>query len=662
MKEETLYAEVVFPLPLDRSFDYAVPPSFKEKVSVGERVRAPFGRGSKIGYLVGLKAKSALPQKMIKPITELIDEVPLIDERLLSLSRQVHRYYLCSWGEVLGAMLPASLRPRKRGMAEPRETGSLPDVPFPLDEEAKNAVNTLSESLGRGKPEIILLFGGTEKEKAELILQAVQRSLEKGLSSIVLYPEIALTREAAGRFQRRFGGSVCLWHSRLSPLDRYDIWRAVREGRHRIVVGVRSAVFSPVRNLGLLVCFQEEETSYKQEEVPRYHARDVALMRSRLEGASLVLESDTPSLESYARALGKKYRLLELPSDPKKLPPKMSLIDMREELLNQKRRVLFSKYLERRMVHVLQQKGQILLFLNRRGFATFIHCQKCGTTLRCPTCNVPLKYHSQPKYLLCHYCHTKEEPPTICPVCRKSYLQYTGVGTEKVESEVHRLFPEARIGRLDADAVKEGSYEEIRETFRKKELDILIGTQMVAKEIATEGVSLVGVLSADTLLNAPDFRASERAFTLLNQLVGQARREKEPGEVVIQSFAPGHPAILASALQDYPAFYNQEIRSRKELGFPPFRFLAKILFRGKNEEKVAAVSRSFKKTLIRFKKGKKIMLLGPAPAMVRRLRGETQWQLLVKSESETLSDFLKKPLQRFKKSHAVKMTVDIDPY
>lgn len=660
MKPKSLYAQVAFPLPLDKCFDYRIPSAFVEKVAVGSRVRAPFGKGRKTGYLVGLSKKSRLPARLLKSIEELIDEAPLLDEKLLELARRISAHYLSSLGEVLEAIFPASLRPRKRGSFGSEESESVPETPSPLGDEEREMLAKLSETFDFQKPKQFLLFGGPDSNKTELILQAVGACLERGRSSIVLYPEISLLREAAERFKRRFGNEVCQLHSQLSPLDRYQIWKAIKEGRRRVVLGVRSAIFSPAERLGLIILTDEQDRGYKQEESPRYHARRVALLRSELEGATLLLESETPSLESYAAALEARYTLLALSADFSPRPsPKVSVIDMREELFHQKRRPLFSKYLERRMDTVLKEKGQTLLFLNRRGFSTFIHCRRCGTILRCKVCQLPLKYHSEPKRLICHLCNREELPPEICSVCRGSYLQYKGVGTEKVESEVHRTFPEARIGRLDSDSVKRSRPEDLVEAFRRGDLEILIGTQMVAREILPKGIPLVGILSADTLLNTPDFRSSERAFTLLNRLVHQAKGEG--GEVVIQSFFPQHPAILTSSSQDYPAFYKEEVRSRKELGFPPFRFLAKITFRGKKSDTVAALSHAFKKAVRRLKKGKSVSLVGPAPSVSRRIKGESEWQLLVKSDKENLAELLKKPLSRFK-TKAVKIIVDIDPY
>lgn len=363
MKQRSSYAEVVFPIPLSRSFDYAVPPGLQEKIAVGSRIRAPFGRRWKTGYVAALKDKSSVPLKTIKPIGELLDEKPLLDERLLELSKWVHAHYLCSWGEALEAMLPSSLRPRQRGFQNVSEEISSPEPPPPLEETFQKSLSQVAEALESHRSKTFLLWEEREGERTEFILQAIQRCLEKERSAIVLYPEISLIPEAVDRLKRRFGKSVGVLHSQLSPLDRYETWKALTEGNARVAVGVRSAVFSPVRHLGLILLCEEHDPNYKQEEVPRYHARQVALMRSTLEGAAVLLVSGTPSVESYTHALKKRYVLLRGPVPRSASPiPKVSVVDMREEGRHQRRKLLFSKYLERRMAGVLQEEKKILLF------------------------------------------------------------------------------------------------------------------------------------------------------------------------------------------------------------------------------------------------------------------------------------------------------------
>ncbi|MBI4436620.1 MAG: primosomal protein N' [Candidatus Omnitrophica bacterium] len=662
MKKGLLYAQVVLPLPLDRSFDYLIPSSLMKKVGIGKRVRVPFGKEGKVGYIVGFSSRSPLPPKSVKPLGMVIDEEPLLDERLFELSKRLRDYYLCSWGEALEAMLPTSLLPRKRGIPfSSVMEGPLETVPS-LNEEQKRSFQEIVSHVAQERPATFLLVGPEGSGKMELTLQVIRTCLEKERSSIVLFPEISLLRREEERFRRRFGEKVCSLHSQLSPLKRYEIWMSLKKGNGRVVLGVRSAVFSPVQQLGLIVLYEEGDSSYKQEESPRYHARQIALMRSELEGCSILLESSVPSLESYAEVERGRYVLLRLSRTfPEKHPPSIRIVDMREELRDQKRKVLFSKELERKIAEVLKEKGQVLLFLNRRGFSTFIHCRKCGSTLRCPNCSISLKYHFEPKRLICHYCNVQEKAPEICPACRESYLQYSGVGTERVESEIHRLFPEARIGRLDADVAKSArSQEEALTSFRRGEVDLLVGTQMVVRELVPQGIPLVGILSADTLLNRPDFRSAERTFGVLSRLMSQAARAEGTGEVIIQTFSPEKIAFLADTSQDYSAFYQEEIRSRKELGFPPFGFLTQMTFSGKKEEKVTSLSNSFKKSLNRLKQKKRLALLGPAPCLVYQLKGEYRWQLLIKSE-KPIGESLRKILKRSQESRAVKITVDVDP-
>ncbi|MFH1857636.1 MAG: primosomal protein N', partial [Candidatus Omnitrophota bacterium] len=489
MKKNPLYAQVVFPLPVERCFDYVVPESFRGKAFIGTRVRAPFGKSSKVGYIVGLASKSKLPAKVLKPLSGLLEETPLLDEKHLQLSRELQAEYLCSQGEALEAIFPTSLRVRKRPSPRTEEEVISCETEVSISGPQKILSETVLQSLREEKPKHFLLLGEPGSDKTAFILHLVQQFLERGLSSIVLYPEIALARSASERFRRRFGEQVCFFHSQMSPLDRYEVWKSLKEGKHRVVVGVRSAIFSPVQQLGLIVLCDEHDTSYKQDETPRYHARRAAFMRSALEKATVILESETPSLESFTQALNGRYAFLRLPASEKKgVAPKVNIIDMQEESLHQKRKILFSKYLERRITGVLQEKGQVLLFLNRRGFSTFVHCRKCGTVLRCAACRVPLKYHSEPKRLICHYCNLQEDPPSICPNCRENYLTYAGVGTERLESEAHRIFPGARIVRLDTDTLRhEGPRGQAAEAFRRKEKDILIGTQMVARENLPEG-------------------------------------------------------------------------------------------------------------------------------------------------------------------------------
>jgi len=660
MTRNQTIAQVVFPIPVDRPFDYAIPSPLAEKVGVGKRVRVPFGRAWEVGYVVGLLAKSKLPRKAIKPIGEVIDETSLLDDRLLELSKKIRDGYLCPWGEVLEMILPVSLRARQnRESFSGRWEGSLEEPP-PLPEDEGNALKKIRASLDIGGREKFLLVGELGTDPMEVILQAVHQASSNALSSIVLFPELARVHEAMGHFRRRFGDRTVALHGQLSPLHRYEIWKTLQSPGPHVVLGVRSALFSPVQNLGLIVCFGENSRNYKQEESPRLHARQIALFRSSLEGATVIFESQTPSLESFNEAEQGRYTLLRLHRHPERKLPKVSVVDMRDELRLGRRKVLFSRELERKIREALEKKEQVLLFLNRRGFATSVHCRQCGATLRCPDCQVSFKYHSEKKKLLCHYCHTEEAAPEICPACRAGYLQYTGAGTERAESELSRIFPGARIARLDKDAAKgKGALGDILRDFHEGKIDLLIGTQMVAWKIFPKKALLVGVVSADSLLNRPDFRSAEEAYAILFHLVSQAMGGEGVGEIILQTFSPDHHVIRSLSARDTTLFYEEEMRLRRELGFPPFGFLAKVTLSGKNEETVLSKTRSFQKALGRLK-SKGITFLGPAPEFGPRRKGETRRHFLVRAEKPILAEALKRRCARFE-GGSVKLLVDIDP-
>ncbi len=660
------FAQIVLNLPVEGPFDYSVALNLSDKIKIGQRVLVNFGHRPLTGYVVGLSNKSNIPN--IKPIQEIIEVVPLISEEMLKLTRWLSDYYFCSWGEAIEATVPGILKrgkiPLKAKLEFEEKEVRNPFHLLPTLEQ-NQAIKTINESLNKNKYETFLLYGITGSGKTEVYLQAIAAVLNSGKSSIVLVPEISLTPQTVERFKERFGQEVALWHSRLKGSERYLQWKKIKEGKAKIVVGARSAVFSPVKNLGLIIIDEEHETTYKQEDAPRYHTEEVAKQRVLLNNAMLILGSATPSLESYYKAVSKKeYKLIRLTERIKKRDlPKVEIVDMRREFRpGDGKQVLFSRILEERIRHTLNQKEQVILFLNRRGFSTFISCPKCGFTLRCQHCEVSLVYHYASQKLVCHYCNYSIEPPQICPQCQSHYLRYFGLGTEKIESEAHRLFPQARIARLDTDiTAKRGRETEILNDFKNRKIDILIGTQMIAKGLDFPLVTLVGVISADTALNLPDFRASERTFNLLTQVAGRAGRGEGPGQVVVQTHNPHHYAIFNSRSHDYVGFYKKEITFRKELKLPPFTHITKITIRGKNNE-LAALSAHKLSKLLKENSSDKITVVGPAPSIIPRVRGFFCWDILLKAkESTTITTFLKNKLKKFKKSSKLKLTVDVDP-
>lgn len=534
--------------------------------------------------------------------------------------------------------------------------------PPALTPEQEAACREIMAAIAAGRPETFFLYGVTGSGKTEVYLRAVAAALAAGRQAIVLVPEIALAHEMVLRFKARFGHEVAVTHSALVPAERYDEWERVRSGEAKVVLGARSAVFAPTPRLGLVVVDEEHEPAYKQEQAPRYHAREVALARARLEGAVVVLGSATPALESLARCLRRQYRELRLRSrvDGRSMPA-IRVVDLREEF----RRgtvSLFSKFLAGRIREKLGRKEQILLFLNRRGFAAFVLCQACGHVIRCPNCDIALAYH-QPDTLLCHYCYYRVRYREQCPSCGAQKLGWFGAGTQRVEEEARFLFPEARIARMDAETTaRRGSHAAILEAFRKGEIDILIGTQMIAKGLDMPGVTLVGVLNAETTLLLPDFRAAERTFQLLSQVAGRAGRGGLPGEVVIQSHCPEHYAIRYSARQDFYSFARRELALRRRFGYPPFTALVRVVFSGGAEEKVVKAAEAFGNA-VRNLVGEEAVL-GPAPCPLGKLKGFYRWHIILKGKSgqplrEACREVLPGFLRRLRSG--VRLTVDVDP-
>ena len=664
------YAQVVLGLPVDKPFTYAIPDNLRESIKPGQRVEVPFGRRLLIGYVVGFLNKTQV--KKIKPLKSIIGQEPLFDRQMLELTRRVADYYCASWGEVIEAAHPASVRKRKRPISRIQplpsasQESSQRQEKLSLSPQQRHVLRPIIKSIRKKSHQVFLLHGITASGKTEVYLQAIAEVLAQGRTAIVLVPEISLTPQTEERFKSRFGQTVALMHSHLLASQRAYQWQMVKEGRARIVIGARSAVFAPVKDLGLIVVDEEHETTYKQQDSsPRYHAREVAILRAKLTKAAVILGSATPSLESFYRAKRGQIKLLTLPERVTKRDlPQVNIIDMREEIATRKRRInIFSRAMEVMIDEILRKGEQAILFLNRRGFSTFINCPKCGFVAKCKRCNVSLTYHYATKTLRCHYCNFNIEPPQICPQCNSNYLRYFGLGTEKVESELHRLFPQARISRMDTDVTaKRGVHTKILNDFKKGKIDVLVGTQMVAKGLDFPRVSLVGVVSADTALNLPDFRSGERTFNLLTQVGGRAGRGETEGKVAIQTYIPEHYAIVASIRHDYRQFYRREIKSRKELGLPPFAHLVNLTLRSRNQKKVQEAACDLSTKLKKKIRRQDIQVLGPAPAAISRVRGNFRWNVLLKAEETPyLIRLLRRVLKDFKRYKGIQLSVDVDP-
>jgi len=512
----------------------------------------------------------------------------------------------------------------------------------------------------------------TGSGKTEIYLQAIAHALQKGRNAIVLVPEISLTPQTVERFKARFSSGpnqtlVAVLHSHLSAGERHDEWQKIRQNRARIVIGARSAIFAPVENLGLIIVDEEHEHSYKQEESPRYNARDMAVMRGQLEKAVVVLGSATPSLESYYNALNGKYQLLDMPTrvDDKKMPL-VRVVDMRSEARKEKGIPIFSRILLDRIQLRLDASEQTILFLNRRGYASSLQCPKCGYVAGCPNCSISLTYHRKLEKLICHICGHNAVAPKYCPEpnCRNPAIRFAGVGTEKVEETLRKLFPRARISRMDSDTLKrKEDYRRVLGDFRTGKIDILVGTQMIAKGLHFPNVTLVGIIFADLALHIPDFRAGERTFQLLTQVSGRAGRGDVEGEVVVQAYTPFHPAIQYARRHDFLGFYEQEIEFRQQLQYPPYTRIALITFKGRNEEKVALCAEQIKIELEKeLPQVTEHSLAGPAPAPLLKAESYFRYQIMLRAKQmPKLSRYLSLMEQKLKMPEDVSMVIEIDP-
>ena len=534
-----------------------------------------------------------------------------------------------------------------------------------------------------------LLHGVTGSGKTEIYLQAIAHALEQGKGAIVLVPEISLTPQTVERFKARFSSGklqtlVAVLHSHLSAGERHDEWHKIRQGRARIVIGARSAIFAPVEPLGLIIVDEEHESTYKQEEAPRYHARDVAVMRGQMENAVVVLGSATPSMESFYNCKKGKFTLLEMPErvDNQKMPL-VRVVDMRQAAYKEKGPPIFSPQLKEAITQRLERKEQTILFLNRRGYSTSLQCPKCGYVANCPNCSLTLTYHRAEQKLSCHLCGHSERVPSVCPEpkCKNPAIRFAGTGTQRVEDILGKLFPHARVKRMDADVMKKkDDYKRVLGEFRHGKIDILIGTQMIAKGLHFPNVTLVGIIFADMALNIPDFRASERTFQLLTQVAGRAGRGDVDGEVFVQAFTPFHPAIQYARRHDFVGFYEQEIEFRKQLNYPPTGRVALLTLKGRNEDKVKFSADFLRRKLeandeIRMTNDKKktagsssvirhsdLIISGPAPAPLLRAENYYRYQIMLRTRAMSrLSQSLAKIVETLVLPDDVTLAVDIDP-
>jgi len=674
-----LVARVALPVALQRPLTYKVPDDLADRLVPGHRVQVPLRGRTSYGFVLEVGAPSDFPglpgNVKLRAVSAIDPEPVLLDAARLRLVRWMSRYYCAPIGMALEAAVP-------KGIARPpRRPAPNPDIPpeaeppiTPTAAQAE-AVARITEAIGRRSGTRFLLHGVTGSGKTEVYLRAARTALDAGQGVLFLVPEIALGTQIVRWVRRRLGGQVVEYHSQMKPAARRQAWWRAHAGEARVVVGARSAVFVPVARLGLVVIDEEHEPSYKQGETPRYHGRDTALMRARIEEAVVVLGSATPSLESSANADRGKYERLELPVRVDGRPqPEVTLVDLRRDAAEEPRpqgplRIVeagerdlqdpLSPYLRERLQQTIREENQAILFLNRRGFSTSVQCRACGHVFECPRCSVTLTHHRTEGILRCHYCNHHLRKVTECPQCGSADFAFSGTGTQRVEASLAHHLPEARILRMDLDTTRRrGALADMIDVFERGEADVLLGTQMVAKGFDFPRVTLVGVIHADREMSLPDFRGQERAFQLLTQVAGRAGRGEKPGEVVFQTYLPDHHVISAAGQQDYRLFYGQETEERRPLGYPPFRRMANLLFDGPDE---AAVIRRAGDEADRLAGRRDLTLLGPAPMPLSRLKGQYRWHLtLIADGHRDLAEALAEVSSRLGLGR-VRVQVDVDP-
>ena len=559
-----------------------------DEVQIGNKVKVPFGKGNKLKDAYVFEVFDELTESVrgLKYVESIDEEVSLTAE-MMETCLWMRKRYLCRYIDAIGCFTPSGSKAKTRGKKVPYS-----DVDFGRDddkdltEEQTDALNFIKESIEQRKHDIFLIHGVTGSGKTELYIRLIREVLDKGRNAIVLVPEISLTTQVIERFMKRFGKEhVAVLHSKLSLGERYDEWVRIRTGNVRIVIGARSAIFAPLENVGIVVMDEEHESTYKSDMTPKYETVEVATKRAKNFDGIVVLGSATPSMISKYRADKGIYKRVELKKRYNSMPlPKVEIVDMREEL-KQGNKTIFSRSLVNQMQDALEKGQQVILFLNRRGYSTFVSCRECGHVLKCPECGISLTYHKRENGAACHYCGRILPVPRNCPECNSKNIKYFGSGTEKVEEFVGEIFPQYKTARLDLDTVKsKGSIDKILNSFKKGKTQILIGTQLVAKGLDFKNVAVVGIISADVILNIPDYRAAERSFQLITQAAGRAGRGEERGKVVIQTYEPEHYSVMAAAEQDYEKFSRTEMIIRETMSYPPFSDLIQMVIIAKQEQ------------------------------------------------------------------------------
>lgn len=631
---------------------------FEDNIKIGSIVSVPL----KNRYIRGvITEKVKRPKYNTRAIKKVQTAEPVLNKHQLELAKEISEYYYCTLGETINAFLPFELGKKRHELKTKSNEAEGKEKPL----EFTSAQKDIYDSIDKAKPSTKhLIHGVTGSGKTEIYLQLVANALKQDKGSIILVPEISLTPQTLARFQARFGNKVAVWHSHLKETEKYHTWEQIRKGEIMVVLGARSAIFMPVKDLAYIVIDEEHEGTYKQDKNPKYEATKVAEWLTEISKSKLILGTATPKIESFYKSQNNEYNIYSLDKRivQDSMPP-VSVIDLRDEF-RKGNKSIFSDDLQEAIQKTLDEKKQIVLFVNRRGASTFVVCRDCGYIEKCPNCEIPLTYHpNEGNKLKCHHCEYSKNIPTVCPTCKSHAIKYFGLGTQKVEIEAKKMFPNAEIVRMDKDTTKKrGSHKEIYENFANNNFDILVGTQLIAKGWDLPNVNLVGVISADTTLNLPDYKSAERTFSLLTQVAGRTGRGYHPGKVIIQTYNPDNYAIKHAQKHDYLGFYEEELTSRKKYKYPPYSHFIKLLYKSKDETHAEEKANSLVKELEEKISNDNIHVLGPSTSFIYRKLGYYHWQIIIKIIGDKNID--KKIIEINNKLKTILpsgWTVDVDP-
>lgn len=705
---------------IEKTFDYVVPHILEKDIQLGKRVLIPFGNKILEGFIMQIKGSSDYD---LKEIISVVDDSPILNEELLDLGKCMKEELFCNLISIYQAMLPNGYKAKYKNNIKEKYVDYIKikntqlAYEFINNSKAKKQVEIVQELLkndmslkkkynsslvrslvdkniveiikeekyrinsgGMCEPllklneyqqsafvkiknsnkDVILLHGITGSGKTEIYMHLIKEQLDNNKSAIVLVPEISLTPQIISRFQKHFSSKIAVLHSGLSDSEKYDEYRKIKRGEVSIVIGARSAIFAPLSNIGIIIIDEEQSSSYKQEHNPKYNAIDVAIKRAKYHNAKVILGSATPTIESYARADKGYYELVSLAKRANNASlPNVEIVDMKYQI--KKGNTIFSDLLVENIKEALARNEQIILFLNKRGYSSYQMCSNCGSVIKCPNCDITLTYHKNSDLNRCHYCGYAQKVLKICPYCKSDGLKNFGLGTEKIEEELNKLF-DARVIRMDIDTTsKKGSHDKIINSFMNHEYDILVGTQMIAKGLDFPLVSLVGIINADTLLNIPDFRSNEHTYHMLSQVSGRAGRSNIEGKVIIQTFNPDNYSILLAKNHDYIGFYNKEMKIRKKLSYPPYYFISLIKIGSKDYNDVKAESQKIY-NYIKPNLSKEMIVLGPSPTNILKINNIYYFQIMIKyRDKDRIKEILTDVMKLEKDNRKIDISIDINP-